>query len=167
MSAVVVASLPSLHAVVSDASSSVPKGKPSAGSSGVQPKTLLTLPHGDPNRLPKDVLSFCFPDLEQLKATPFHYEHTGAEEFTFTMTPKDAPRMHGYVRRYHVGFPSAGGRLDCPPHTSSDLEAAAAAPAFQCICILSERFVKESVTDGGTTLFWGWADAPCSMLYYC
>ncbi len=84
------------------------------------------------------MLSFCFPDLDQLIKLPYTYEMC-AEEHTFTLTPKDEPRLHGFCRRYRVGTPLVGGRLDLTPYTSHNIKEAAAAPTFQCICILSER----------------------------
>ncbi len=83
----------------------------------------------------------CFPDKAELAATPFVFDHAGSDEFCFTLTPTNSPRIYGFVRRYRVGFPAAGGRLDMPPHTSSDAAVVAATPVYQCICILSERCV--------------------------
>ena len=132
----------------------------------LEPRFVLVLPHGDPARLPKNVLSFCFPDLDELLKRPFAYVDLlhGAEEYTFTLTPKDDARLHGYCRRYRIGAPEAGGRIDfAPSHrqagtdaggkpalsaaadsgTASSATGAAAAetPVYQCICILSERCV--------------------------
>lgn len=118
---------------------------------GVVPKFVLVLPHGDPSKLPRDVLSFCFPDADFLAKMPYHYDHS-AEEFTFTMTPRDAPRMHGFVRRYRVGFSTAGERLDLSPYSSSK-PSDIATPSYQAICILSERYAS---------LF-----APCQPLVCC
>jgi hypothetical protein len=134
ISAIVVAELPALRVV--DGSAAPFDG--GAASPPVQPKFVLVLPHSDPSRLPNNVLSFCFPDLEHLTRAPFHYEHT-AEEYTFTLTPKDEPRVHGFCRRYRVGAPWLGSRLDLSPYSASDVKAASATPCFQCICILSER----------------------------
>lgn len=104
----------------------------------VQPNFMLVLPHGDPSKLPKNVLAFCFPDLEYLQRTAaFQYEHS-AEEYTFTLTPKDEPRVHGFCRRYRVGAPGTQGRLDLTPFTSADAKDRAS-PSYQCICILSEK----------------------------
>ena len=142
ITAIVVAELPALRAVDGSAP---PLDAASAGGSSTpalapppQPKFVLILPHSDPSRLPKNVLSFCFPDLDHLARSPFCYEHT-AEEYTFTLTPKDEPRVHGYCRRYRVGAPWLGSRLDLSPYCASDVKSAAATPLFQCICILSER----------------------------
>jgi DENN (AEX-3) domain/uDENN domain len=106
----------------------------------VPPRFVVILPHGDAAQLPRNVLEFCFPDLDQLANRPFHYDHS-VDEFIFTLTPKDEPHVYGFCRRYRVGTPSVNGRLDLTPYTSANLDDASAAPAFQCICILSERYV--------------------------
>jgi hypothetical protein len=104
-----------------------------------KPKFVLTLPAEYAERAPKDVLSFCFPDLDHLLRAPYAYEHT-ADEYVFTLTQKDNPqRVHGFCRRYRIGSPGVAHRLDLPPHTSADEEAASHAPTYQCICILSEK----------------------------
>jgi len=87
---------------------------------GPQPKFGLVLPHSDPSRLHKNVLSFCFPDLDHLARSPFYYEHT-ADEYTFTLTPKDEPRVHGYCRRYRTPHTWLGSRLDLSPYSASDV----------------------------------------------
>ena len=63
-----------------------------AGGAQAAPRFVVILPHGDAAQLPKYVLEFCFPDLDQLAARPFHYDHA-AEEFVFTLTPKDQPAV--------------------------------------------------------------------------
>ena len=143
ITAIVVAELPALRAVDGSAPPLDVTGIAILPSPPVtpRPKFVLVLPHSDPNRLPKDVLSFCFPDFDHLAHSPFYFEHA-AEEYTFTLTPKDEPRMHGYCRRYRVGAPWLGSRLDLSPYSASDLKAASAAPLFQCICILSERYSR-------------------------
>jgi hypothetical protein len=137
INAIIVAELPALRRVDGTA----PPFDAATGavaSPATLPKHVLVLPHNDPTRLPKDILSFCFPDVEHLARAPFHFEHT-AEEYTFTLTPKDEPRVHGYCRRYRVGAAWLGSRLDLSPYSASDVNAASSAPFFQCICILSER----------------------------
>jgi len=119
-----------------------PAASPAAGAAAAAagvpaPVFALVMPHGDPARLPALVLSFCFPDLEFLARMPLHYEHA-AEEFVFTLTPRDAPRVHGFVRRYRVGAGGAAERLDVAPAAAA-AAADAATPAYQAICILSER----------------------------
>lgn len=124
---IVVAELPCLRSAV-------------GGGPPPSPRFIVVLP--DASKLPDNVLKFCFPDLESLAKRPFHYEQ-GVEEFAFTLTSRSEEyRMHGFVRRYRVGSPSTAGRLDLTPYTSSNLEEASSAPAYQCICILSERFVR-------------------------
>ncbi len=130
-----VASLASPPAVTPSASSGSANG---SVRTATQPKFVLVLPHGDPNKLPRDVLSFCFPDLAQLASTPFTYEHT-AEEYTFTLTSRDQPRMYGFCRRYRVGTPAVGNRLDLSPFSSADESHVNNSCTFQCVCILSER----------------------------
>jgi hypothetical protein len=107
-----------------------------------KPKFILVLPHGDPARLPRDVLPFCFPDLDHLLRTPYAYEHT-ADEYVFTLTQKEDPqRLHGFCRRYRIGSASVGHRLDLAspaPDAQGGARDAASAPTYQCICILSER----------------------------
>lgn len=144
-SAIVVAELPAIRNLrappPAPAVVTVAKPGPVGGNAGAapgKPRYMVILPHGDENRLPRHVLDFCFPDLDQLVKRPFHYDHT-VEEFAFTLTPKDEPRMHGFVRRYRVGAPSVNGRLDLSPFTSANVEEASTAPVYQCICILSER----------------------------
>lgn len=80
----------------------------------------------------------CFPDADHLAQHPWHYEHT-AEEYVFTLTGKDEPKLHGFCRRYRVGAPCVGNRLDISPFSSARSEDAATASAYQCICILSEK----------------------------
>ena len=115
-----------------------PGSTTTTGAPSVQPTFVLTLPHGDPSKLPKDTLSFCFPDLDNLARMPYHYDHN-AEEYYFTLTPRDAPRLHGFVRRYRVGGERVRGRLDLTPYTSARTQDAKSVPAYQAICILSER----------------------------
>ena len=103
-----------------------------------EPKFVLVLPHGDVSKLPHNLLAFSFPDVDQLMKIPFQYEHS-AEEYTFTLTRKDFPQMHGFCRRYRVGGPSLGTRVDLTPFSSSDIMEANNAPSYQCICILSEK----------------------------
>lgn len=126
MQAIVVVELPALRSVV--AAPAVEKAAP---------KFVLVLPHGDPSKIPKNVLSFCFPDLSHLVKAPYHYEHT-TDEYVFTLTTKDQPRMYGYCRRYRIAGPAVGGRLDLTPFSSAR-EEDTVAPTYQCICILSER----------------------------
>ncbi len=116
-----------------------PRG--SSSSSGprapASPRFVLVLPHGDPGKLDHNVLSFCFPDLDHLARAPYHYEHT-SEEYVFTLTRQNGPKLHGFCRRYRVGSAAVGGRLDISPFGSVRPEDKAA-PSFQCICILSEK----------------------------
>jgi hypothetical protein len=108
------------------------------------PRFVLTLPHGDASRIDKNVLAFAFPDIDHLARTPWHYEHT-AEEYVFALTRKNAPKLFGFCRRYRVGPPQVGYRLDISPFTGGGGggEGGGAGDdglaAFQCICILSER----------------------------
>jgi hypothetical protein len=137
ITAIVVVELPALRRVDKAAGA----GAGAASASGApQPRFVLVLPHGDPGRLPKNVLPFCYPDADTLCRYPYAYEHS-AEEYTFTLTPKDEPRVYGFCRRYRLGSDATGGRLDLSPYTSSDRKEAAEAPSFQCIAILSERCV--------------------------
>ena len=143
ITAIVVAELPALRRV--DAAPKAASGAADAHSQSqqsseqqVQPRFVLVLPHGDPAKLPKNVLPFCYPDLDQLARYPFAYENS-AEEYTFTLTPKDEPRVHGFCRRYRLGSETTGGRLDLTPYTSADRKEASEAPSYQCIAILSER----------------------------
>lgn len=100
ITAIVVAELPALRAVDGSAP---PLDGGAGGGSGTpaapppQPKFVLIMPHSDPGKLPKNVLSFCFPDLDQLARAPFRYDHT-AEEYTFTLTPKDEVSCLGLWR---------------------------------------------------------------------
>ena len=121
----------------------LPPLKPAGPSTAAPvPKFVLVLPHGDPSRVPRNVLTFCFPDLDHLLRAPFAYEHT-ADEYVFTLTAKENPlRLHGFCRRYRIGGPGVAHRLDLPPHTSADELEAAAVPTYQCICILSEKCVR-------------------------
>jgi len=138
ITAIVVAELPALRRV--DRSAPPNAAAAPKGAAAVQPRFVLVLPHGDPSRLPKNVLPFCYPDLDQLARYPFAYENS-AEEYTFTLTPKDEPRVHGFCRRYRLGSADTGGRLDLSPYTSVDVKEASQAPSYQCIAILSERCV--------------------------
>jgi len=105
---------------------------------GAKPRYVMVLPHNDPTRLPSDLLDFCFPDLDHLLRSPYSYEHV-SDEFVFTLTLKAAPyRLHGFCRRYRIGGPGVGHRLDLPPFTSANESETAGTPSFQCICILSE-----------------------------
>lgn len=107
----------------------------------VQPRYVSIYPHGNPNQLHKDLLRWCFPDLDVLLRSPYHYEST-VDEYVFTLTQTKAPhRLHGFCRRYRVGTNAVGGRSDLPPYTNSNLEEAQASPSFQCICILSDKYV--------------------------
>lgn len=155
-SAIVVAELPAMRNVSlssqssSSSSSSAASANPGKASPTVggdktpgQPRLMLALQPPtaagqEPRPLPDGVLTFCFPDLQQLIKKPFHYDHS-AEEFQFTLTSRDEFRIHGFCRRYRVGGPSANGRLDLSPYSSANLDEASSAPAYQCICILSER----------------------------
>ena len=141
ITAIAVAELPALRRVDRSAPAAAARqrdAKPGGG--GVQPRFVLVLPHGDANRLPKNVLPFCYPDLDELARYPFAYENS-AEEYTFTLTPKDEPRVYGFCRRYRLGSADTGGRLDLSPYTSVDVKEASQAPSYQCIVILSERCV--------------------------
>lgn len=137
ISAIVVVELPALRGALTARGASAGAAASPAAAAAVSPKFVLVLPHGDPSKIPKNVLSFCFPDLSHLMKAPYHYEHT-SDEYVFTMTTKDQPRIHGFCRRYRVGIPSVGARLDLTPYSSSNADDANA-PAFQCICVLSER----------------------------
>lgn len=88
ITAIVVAELPALRAVDGSAQPLDGTGGATPAPTPPQPKFVLIMPHSDPSKLPKNVLSFCFPDLDQLARAPFRYDHT-AEEYTFTLTPKD------------------------------------------------------------------------------
>jgi hypothetical protein len=106
-----------------------------------KPKFVLVLPHGDPARLPRDVLPFCFPDLDHLLRAPYAYEHT-ADEYVFTLTQKEDPqRLHGFCRRYRIGSAAVGHRLDLNAAAAAvnEKDSATSTPSYQCICILSER----------------------------
>lgn len=127
----------SLSSIPVTPGASTPSGAASPPSA-TQPRFVLVLPHGDPNKLPKDVLSFCFPDLAHLAKTPYAFEHS-AEEYTFTMTVRDKPKIYGFCRRYRVGTPAVGNRLDLSAFNSADESQVSAASAYQCVCILSER----------------------------
>jgi hypothetical protein len=108
---------------------------------------VLVLPHGDAGRLPKNVLSFCFPDVRELGAHPFSEDHA-ATEYTFALSPKDEPRTFGFCRRYRVSSSASSGRLDMghlPLPGDSAAGVAEAPPSWQCICILSERYVREDL----------------------
>jgi hypothetical protein len=153
--AIVVVELPPLRPSDATASSAAPSpatpggNSPASGttsstpniSSATTPKFILVLPHGDPSKLPRDVSHFCFPDISQLARTPYAYEHT-AEEYTFTLTSRDSPRIYGYCRRYRVGSAVVGNRLDLSPFTSANADKESASTCtYQCICILSEKYV--------------------------
>lgn len=143
MLAIVVAELPAIKPALEAAKASPgatpgPTSTPGRKSAAVTPSYVLVLPHGDASKLDKNVLSFCFPDVDALARTPFAYDHT-AEEYTFTFTPKDGAKLYGFCRRYRVGAPKLTGRLDLTPYTSHIPREASTAPAYQCICILSER----------------------------
>ena len=84
--AVCVVELPAQRRQTGDTSASP------ASTAPVAPRFVVILPHGDAAQLPKYVLEFCFPDLDQLAARPFHYDHA-ADEFVFTLTPKDQPAV--------------------------------------------------------------------------
>lgn len=140
IAAIVVAELPALRRVDRGGEAPSTSAVKDGATSSVQPRFVLVLPHGDPNKLPKNVLPFCYPDLDQLAKYPLAYENS-AEEYTFTLTPKDEPRVHGFCRRYRLGSPDTGGRLDLSPYTSADVKGASLAPSYQCITILSERCV--------------------------
>ena len=105
-----------------------------------KPRFVLCLPNNDPSKLPREVIGFCFPDIDHLLRAPYAYEHT-ADEYAFTLTQKSDPqRLHGFCRRFRVGSAAVGHRLDLPaPASGADDADAAAAPSYQCICILSER----------------------------
>lgn len=108
------------------------------GGGGVQPRVVLTLPPlADTKMRVADILNFCFPDLEQLQKMPFHFDHS-TEEFVFTLTNREGPRVHGFVRRFRVPAPVTSNRLDISPYTSANAKDAATS-TLQCICILSER----------------------------
>ena len=130
ITAIVVVELPALRRVAATAS----------GQHGdtVQPRFVLVLPHGDPSRLPKNVLSFCYPDVDELSRNPYAFDNT-AEEYTFALTSRDEPRVYGFCRRYRLGSPLTGGRLDVSPYAAADRKEAQETASFQCIVILSER----------------------------
>ena len=96
--AVVVVELPALRPPSSSPVSLTPAAAAAAAAKGgkaaVQPRFVVILPHGDASQLPRFVLEFCFPDLDQLASRPYHYDHA-VEEFVFTLTPKDEPHVHG------------------------------------------------------------------------
>ena len=117
----------------------LPSGIQSKSNSVIpSPRFVLVLPHGDVNKIDRNVLSFCFPDTDHIARSPFHYEHT-TEEYVFTLTRKDAPKLYGFCRRYRVGSNIVGNRLDISPLSSNKTEDINSQPLFQCICILSER----------------------------
>ena len=98
--AVCVVELPALRPPSSAASLSPAAAAAAAargGKAAVQPRFVVILPHGDAAALPRSVLEFCFPDLDQLASRPYHYDHA-VEEFVFTLTPKDEPHVHGERR---------------------------------------------------------------------
>jgi len=148
ITAILVAELPPLRNP--DGTAVVPPpvegGKPSGAASplasagGVQPRMVLTLPPAEAPKLPPNVLSFCFPDLDQLQQMPYQWDNTG-DEFVFTITSRDAPRLHGFVRRYRVTSRDLGNRLDLSPFTAASTKVVATSTSWQCICILSERCV--------------------------
>ena len=166
MTAIVVVELPALRRVdrvdvppspvssaPAGAAGAAGGGGPSSGAVGAaptapQPRFVLVLPHGDPARLPKNVLPFCYPDVDELARYPFSFENS-AEEYTFTLTSREEPRVYGFCRRYRLGSPLTGGRLDLSPYTSADRKEASEAPSYQCITILSERCVRGSGVGGG------------------
>lgn len=135
---------PTLSNPPTPVSSSKPSSSSSSSSNSSsllpQPRFVLILPHGDVNKIDRNVLSFCFPDTDHIARSPFHYDHT-TEEYVFTLTRKDAPKLYGFCRRYRVGSGVVGGRLDISPLSSNKTEDITSAPLFQCICILSERLV--------------------------
>ena len=104
-----------------------------------KPSFILVLPQGDPAKLPPNVLTFCFPDLDHLLRAPYAYEHT-AEEYVFMLTQKEEPRrLFGFCRRYRIGSAAVAHRLDLPANSSADDAEAASSCTYQCICILSEK----------------------------
>jgi len=88
--AVVVVELPAIRRQT--AAGGLPAAPGASASAAAAPRFVVILPHGDAAQLPRYVLEFCFPDLDQLVHRPYHYDHS-VEEFVFTLTPKDQPAV--------------------------------------------------------------------------
>ena len=90
--AVVVVELPAIRRQA--AAGGLPAAPGASATAAAAPRFVVILPHGDAAQLPRYVLEFCFPDLDQLVHRPYHYDHA-VEEFVFTLTPKDQPAVRG------------------------------------------------------------------------